>query len=114
MTKGIYFEIDQASVNNTNLETVLTFVINGPSPVRIVDLSLTPDSTFAGSGEFNLIIGGLTSSSGSQKLPNSLDVPFWALSDKGLVLLPGEKIEILASCSSGTGLLTVNVMGEVI
>lgn len=124
MGKGIYFQVKQASVSSANLQKVLEFKMPAPSPIRILDISLSPDTTFQGSGTFNLIIGGQTNETSGQPLPSALDIPTWSFQDeivlpdgkkaKGLILNPGDTIEIFGACSSGTGILTAVVLGEVI
>ena len=95
-----------------------------PSPIRIIDISLNPDTVFQGSGIFGLVIGGQSSNASGQVLPTALDIPTWAFQNetilpdgrkvKGLILNPGDTIDIFAACSSGTGLLTAVVTGEIL
>ncbi len=124
MGNGIYFKVNEANVNSSKFQKVLIFQIPAPSPIRIIDISLHPNSTFAESGKFSLVIGGQTNNESGQPLPTALSIPAWSfqneikLSDgrkvKGLILNPGDTIEILASCSSGTGVITAEVTGEIL
>ncbi len=124
MGKGIYFKVLKASVSSSNYEKVLTFKMPSPSPIRIIDISFSPDAVFSSTGKFGLTVGGQTNETEGQSLPSSLTLPVGdfrnevTLSDgkkvKGLVLNPGDTIDISASNSSGTGVLTAVVTGEIV
>lgn len=124
MGNGIYFEVKQASISSSNFQKVLSFQIPAPSPIRIVDISLNPNSIFAESGTFNLVVGGQTNNASGQSLPTALSIPVWSFQNiiklpdgkevKGLILNPGDTIEVFGACSSGTGVITAEVTGEIL
>ena len=112
MSKAIYFDIGTASVSSANLTKVIEFKNPFSYPINLKDLSLSPDTTFAGNGTFLLICGGQTSMTGGKSLPQALDIPLWTFENgEGLTLLSGESIEIWGSCSTGTGILTASILG---
>ncbi|MCK4997146.1 hypothetical protein KAS08_02485 [Candidatus Pacearchaeota archaeon] len=114
MGQGIYFKVKQASVSSPNYEKVLSFEIPAPSPIRIIDISLNPDAVFSSTGIFGLTIGGQTNETDGSPLPTALDIPVWAFEDKGLVLNPGDTVDVFASNSSGTGKITAVITGEIL
>jgi hypothetical protein len=124
MGKGIYLKVQKASVSSANYQKVLTFTIPAPSPIRIVDISLSPDAVFSSTGKFGLSIGGQTNETSGQSLPSALDIPIGEFRNeetlpdgkkvKGLILNTGDTIEIFASNSSGTGAITAVVLGEIV
>lgn len=124
MGQGIYFKVQKASVSSANYQKVLTFTIPTPSPIRIIDISLNPDAVFSSTGLFGLVVAGQTNETSGQALPSALTLPVGDFQNKiklpngkeakGLILNPGETIEIFASNSSGTGVITAVVTGEIL
>jgi len=116
--------VKEASVSSSGYREVLNFEIPGPSPIRILDISLNPDAVFSSYGAFGLVIGGQTNETDGSPLPSALDIPVWAFKNKniladghiveGLVLNPGDTINIFASNSSGTGKITAVITGEIL
>ncbi len=123
MGQGIYFKVKQANVSSPNYQKVMTFEIPAPSPIKIIDISFSPDAIFASTGKFGLAIGGQTNETDGSPLPSALDIPTWAFKNKtevygkieeGLILLPGDTIDIYASNFSGSGSVTAVVTGEIL
>jgi hypothetical protein len=122
--QGIYFKVEEASVSDAGFTKRLSFKVPAGNPLRILEISLSPDTNFIASGTFGLVVGGQTNETSGSKLPQSITIPLWAFQrevtlpngkkEKGLILNPGETIEIYGACSSGTGLLTASVLGEII
>ena len=113
MSKAIYFDVKTASVSSSNLAKIIEFTNPFSRPVKIKDLSLSPDTTFSGNGTFYLTCGGQTNMQTASPLPKALDIPLWTFEKgEGLTLLPGESIEIWGTCSTGTGILTAVILGE--
>jgi len=115
MSQAIYLDVKSASVSSSSNSKLITFTMPSPSDILIKDLSLNPDSTFAGSGTFQIFIGGQSVILTPKKLPVALDFPLWTFNEgKGLRLNPGDTIEIWGANSSGTGILTAEVLGEML
>lgn len=124
MGQGIYFKVKQASVSSSGYQKILSFQMPTPSPIRIIDISLNPDAVFSATGLFGVAVGGQTNETSGQPLPSALTIPVHSFKNKnkladgreaeGLILYPGDKIEIFGSNSSGTGKLTAVVVGEIL
>ncbi len=115
MSQAIYLDVKSASVSSSANSKLITFTIPSPSDVLIKDLSINPDSTFAGSGSFQIFIGGQSVILTPKALPVALNIPLWTFNNgKGLKLSPGDTIEIWGSNSSGTGIITAEVLGEML
>lgn len=110
---SIYFDEKVATVNSTALASVIKFTIPAGSNFYLKELSINPDSTFQGSGSFQLFVNGESYMTSAKSLPQAFTVELYTFNGgKGVWVRPGDTIEIYGACSSGTGILTAILYGE--
>ncbi len=124
MTKAIYLEVKEGSTSSGAPVQLVKFTMPTPSPVRLTELSLLPDSGFQSNGYFQIVVAGQTQVTTLQRLRNSLSIDLskfnapTVLPDgrivNGLVLLPNDTVEINAYSGSGTVTLSCFLIGEVV
>lgn len=110
---SVYLDENTASVSSADLATAITFTIPNGSNFYLKELTINPDTTFQGSGTWQLFINGQSYMTSAKPLPTALSIELWTFNKgKGMWVKPGDKITISAACSSGTGIITAVVYGE--
>ena len=111
-------DISQPITVNTTSDKVYTFQNKGYQRIRLKEISLMWDSNFTISGRWQLEIRGNKITSGGQHqwiVPMQNTMGFSLdLSDMDIILDYDEKVELYANVSTGTGVIQIMVLGEVV
>lgn len=111
---NIYLDVKSGSTSSSSLTKIITFTLPASQKTRLIELSISPDSSFSTTGSFKVVIDGVEQSQTSaQSLPSSLTIPFWKLQDKNNEFVSNTKVEIWAvSDGSTTVTATAVIFGE--
>ena len=124
MGKSVYIKTDEGVVTSTTQTTLITFTMPEIVNVRLIELSLLPDSAFTSYGKVKIEIGGISHELTPQKLKSSLTIPLNTFNDeqtidgkivRGVVLNPGDTVKVLGN-SDGTNEVKIDatLVGEVL
>jgi hypothetical protein len=111
-------DISQPITVDATSDKVYTFQNKGYQKIRLKEISLMWDSNFTISGKWQLEIRGNKITSGGQHqwiVPMQNTMGFSLdLSDMDIILDYDEKVELYANVSTGTGVIQIMVLGEVV
>ena len=124
MGKSVYIKTDEGVITSDVQATLITFTMPEVVNVRLIELSLLPDSAFMSYGKMKIEIGGISHELDPQKLKQSLTIPLSTFNDeqtidgkivKGVVLNPGDTVKVLGN-SDGTNEVKIDatLVGEVL